>query len=394
MKGSFSAGEEDGGAPQRLTVLHLCAPAEVGGLERVVQGLSRGLAERGHEVVVVAVVEPGADTAPFFGPIEEAGGRTVRLDIPGRGYLRERREVRSLLDELRPDVLHTHGYRPDLLHGGAARRRGVATVSTLHGSSRMGGLSHLFEALQERALRRFDGVVAVSAPLVETLRQKGVRRESIHLVPNGWTPPRDPLSRPEAREALGHPNGDVPVLGWIGRLIPIKGCDVFLRSLIELREMPWRASVIGDGPERQELEALAAELGLEDRVRFHGAVHEAARFLGAFDLFVLSSRSEGTPMVVLEAFGSGTPVVATAVGGVPDLLEEGRAGWLAPSEDPGRLGAVIREALTQRTVALTKGERGRARLEAELGMDAWIRGHLRVYRSAMALRRRRSDRAS
>lgn len=393
MKGSVSGTDEGEGAPRRLSVLHLCAPAEVGGLERVVQGLSSGLAERGHEVVVVAVVEPGADTAPFFGPIQEVGGRTVRLEIPGRGYLRERREVGALLDELRPHVLHTHGYRSDLLHGGSARRRGVATVSTLHGSSRMGGLSHLFEALQERALRRFDGVVAVSAPLVEVLKRKGVPSERIHLVPNGWTPPRSPLSRSEARAVLGLPPGDVPVIGWIGRLIPIKGCDVFLRALAEVGEEPWLASLIGDGPEREHLEELVTRLELGSRVRLHGAIHEAARFMAAFDLFVLSSRSEGTPMVVLEAFGSGTPVVATAVGGVPDLLEEGKAGWLAPPEDPGRLGAAIREALTGKELGLKKGERGRARIEADLGMEAWIQGHLDVYRSAMALRHRRDGRS-
>lgn len=393
MKGSGKESSEGEGASGRLTVLHLCAPAEVGGLERVVQGLSAGLAQRGHEVVVAAVVEPGADTAPFLGPIEEAGVRTVRLEIPGRGYLRERGRVKALLEELRPDVLHTHGYRSDLLHGGSARRQGVAAVSTLHGSSRMGGLSHLFEALQERALRHFDGVVAVSAPLVEILLRKGVPRERIHLVPNGWTPPRDPLSRAEARAALGLPEGEIPVIGWIGRLIPIKGCDVFLRALGELGEEPWLASVIGDGPERAGLEGMVTSLGLEGQVRLHGAVHEAARFLRAFDLFVLSSRSEGTPMVVLEALGSGTPVVATAVGGVPDLLEEGGAGWLTPPEDSGRLGAAIREALTRTTLAQEKSERGRARLESELGMEAWIRGHIAVYRSAMARRRKRAGRA-
>jgi glycosyltransferase involved in cell wall biosynthesis len=136
------------------------------------------------------------------------------------------------------------------------------------------------------------------------------------------------------------------------------------------------------------LEALVTRLGLGDRVRFHGAIPEAARFLSAFDLFVLSSRSEGTPMVVLEAFGSATPVVATAVGGVPDLLENGKAGWLVPPEDPGRLGAVIGEALTGKAMRRAMAERGRGRLHGELGMDAWIRSHLDVYRSAMAIRRR------
>jgi glycosyltransferase involved in cell wall biosynthesis len=377
--------EGDTGSP--LSVVHVCAPAEVGGLERVVQGLSVGLARRGHTVSLIAVVSPGADLAPFFAPLGPAGVRTIAVELPGRAYLRELNAVGRLILSLAPDVMHSHGYRPDLLHGWSTRRKGIATVSTLHGSSRMGGKSHLFEWIQERALRRFDAVVAVSHPLVDSLERRGVPHDRIHHVPNGWFAPSRPLPRDEARARLGLSPGD-RVIGWTGRLIPIKGADVFLRALGLLDTPGWVGCVMGDGPERPALEALAEELGIGDRVRFQGAVQEAARSFAAFDAFVLSSRSEGTPMVLLEAMGAGVPVVATEVGGVPWVVEREREGWLVPSEAPDELARALRAALTDPAEAQARAGRARARVERDFAPDVWIRRHEETYRAAIAVRAR------
>lgn len=371
-----------------LSVVHVCAPADVGGLERVVQGLATGLARRGHDVSVVAVVEPGSDPSPLFLPIEREGVRTVALELPGRAYIQERRHVARLLDELQPSVLHTHGYRPDLLHGGWARRKGIATVSTLHGSSRMGGLSHVFEWLQERALRRFDAVVAVSPPLVETLLGKGVPRARIHAIPSGWMPPERHLTRTQARREMGLTPAGPKVIGWVGRLIPIKGCDVFLRALALIRASDWKACVIGDGPERAGLEQLTHDLGLEQHVIFYGALPEAARLFHAFDLFVLSSRSEGTPMVILEAMGAQVPIVATRVGGIPDMLSsEQEEAWLALSESPESLAQAITDALLHTDEAQSRGSRAFDRLMRDFDTQLWIRRHEEAYCSAIERRR-------
>jgi glycosyltransferase involved in cell wall biosynthesis len=368
--------------------MQLCAPAHVGGLERVVQGLSTGLAERGHSVTVVAVVAPGTDTSAFVGTMARASVETRVLELSGRAYLSEARAVARLFGELGPDVVHTHGYRPDLLHGGAARRRGIATVSTLHGSSRMGGLSHVFEWMQERALRRFDAVVAVSRPLVDALRRVGVPEDRIHLVPNAWTCPADPFETSEARARLGVP-ADRQAIGWVGRLIPIKGPDVFLRALAELPESGWHAVLVGDGPERGRLHALRTELGLEDKVGLVGAIDDAARLLAAFDVFVLSSRSEGTPMVLLEAFGAGVPVVATAVGGVPHMFDHAEGeplGWLVPKDSPTALARAIQQALRDPGEARARGARARERTIREYAPEQWIERHERVYLAAIERR--------
>ncbi|MBL8997544.1 MAG: glycosyltransferase [Gemmatimonadetes bacterium] len=376
--------------PQPLHVVVLCAPASVGGLEKVVQALAGELATSGHAVTVVAVVAAAERADPLFAPLRGTHVRCIARVFGAREYRRERREVQALLRELGADVLHTHGYRSDLLHGGPTRRAGIATVSTVHGSSRMGGLSHLFEWLQLRALRAADAVIAVSAPLARSLRGVGVPEERLHLLPNAVTRREQRATRAEARAALALPDDGTPTLGWVGRLVPVKGADVFLESLAGLPGA-WRATLVGDGPERTALEAQATRLGIAERVRFAGAVPDAARFLVGLDAFVLSSRSEGTPIALLEAMQAGVPSVATAVGGVPDLL--GDAGWLVPPESPAELRAAIAAMLASPAEAARRGAEARARVEREYDPRRWAARHAEIYRAAIARRASAGPRA-
>jgi len=367
-----------------VKIVHLCAPAQFGGLETVIQTLGSRQHQRGHETMVVAVVEPDADPAPFLDPLKSVGVETRSIVLPARAYIREITRIRAALLAEPPDILHTHGYRPDLLHGWWARRAGIATVTTLHGFSMMGGVSSLLERLQRRVVGGFDAVVAVSSPISDALVELGVPRERVHVVPNAWTPPVSRADRSELEDVLG-PKRNEKRMGWVGRLYPIKGCDVFLDALARLEAEGWHACVIGDGPERRALEARADELGLADRIRFTGAIPDAARLFAGLDLFVLSSRSEGTPMVLLEAMGAGVPVVASAVGGVPDVLRPPAEGWLVPPEDPAALAAAIEEALRDEGLRTRVAEAGRARVHHEFDQDVWAERHDAVYRAAMAV---------
>lgn len=382
-------GTRSGTLPEPLSVVQLCAPAGVGGLERVVEGLSIGLRGRGHEVALIVVLQERQARPDFLDSVQGSGADVLPITIKGRGYLTEFRRVREVLRARRPDVLHSHGYRSDLLHGGHARRSGAATVSTLHGSSRMGGASHFFEWLQGFSLRRFDAVVAVSPPLAEDLRARGVQSDRIHAVPNAWSPSEPFVEPEEARSRLSFPDLRVPTIGWVGRLIPIKGCDLFLRSLAEVRSRPWTARIIGDGPERDRLESLATELEIQDRVHFMGAIPEAARIMKGFDLFVLSSRSEGTPMVLLEAMAAGRAVVAARVGGVPFIIRDSEEGWLVEPDDVRSLAKGIAEALDDPAGRVQKGRRAEERVSDEYDVGSWIRRHEEVY--AAAIRSHRAE---
>lgn len=363
-----------------LSVVHLCTPAQVGGLERVVQGLATGTLHAGHRVTVMAVCGQEVDLGAFLAPLERAGVHVIRILSSRLRFLAERRLILEHMLQIKPDVLHTHGYRCDLLHAGPAARLGIATVTTLHGSSRMGGLSHLFEWIQERTLARFDGVVAVSELLWRSLLTRGLPAERVHLIPNGWVPPERYVDRDAARRMLKLPR-DRMIIGWIGRLVPIKGCDVFLEALARMdTDTPeWHGVVIGAGPELASLQKQARALGIDDQVTFTGIIPEAARIVRALDLFVLSSRSEGTPMTILEVMGAGVPVVAAAVGGVPQVVDVPRGGWIVPPEKPGLLATAMDEVLADEGERNRRAKAGQNRTDDIYGLEPWVRAHVSLY---------------
>lgn len=360
-----------------MVVLHVVAPGAVGGLERVVQFLAAGHRERGLDVHVAAVV-PGSEPADdFFRPLSDAGVAVHRVAVDGRSYRRERRGVAALCRRLAPDLVHTHGYRSDVVDAGVARELGIPTATTVHGFTGGGWKNRLYERLQRSAFGLFDAVVAVSRPLAAQLRWTGLAADRLHVIPNAWRPAGPPLDVAVARRALGVPD-DVFHVGWVGRLSAEKGPDVFVDALATLADLPVVASVLGDGRERAALEERAARAGVAGRIRWHDTVPEAGRLFSAFDAFVLSSRTEGTPIVLLEAMAAATPIVATAVGGVPDVVSE-REARLVPPDDPAALARAIRAIHDERDAATVCARRGRERLDAAFAPDPWLSAYEAVY---------------
>lgn len=362
-----------------MVILHVLAPAEFGGLERVVQSLAAGHLRLGHQVHVAVVLSAGSDPDrhPFAAPLRALEVPVHPVVVGGRGYLHERRHVVGLCRTLQPAVVHTHGYRADVVDGGAARAAGIPVVATVHGFTGGGARNRVYERLQSLAYRRFDAVVAVSHPLGERLRREGVPGGRIRVIPNAWGGGQEPLDRDAAREALAVPAGTFHV-GWVGRLSREKGADVLLEALPSLADLPLRVSFVGDGPERAALEARARTLRVGERVRWCGAVPDAARLFAGFDAFVLSSRTEGTPIVLLEAMRAGAPVVATRVGGVPDVVGEEEA-LLVPPEDPSALALALRRVHDHPAAALRRARAARDRLTIRFGLEPWLAAYERVY---------------
>jgi glycosyltransferase involved in cell wall biosynthesis len=348
----------------------------------VVQGLALGHHRRGLRVEVISIIGPGEGPHAFAEPLREGGVPVHEVRLPSRAVLKERRAVRALLEAHRPDVVHFHGYRPDILHGTTARSLGIPTVSTEHGSSKLGGTTAFFEWLQFRLFRKAGGVVAVSTPIAERLvREDGVPEHLVHMIPNGWTGGTEFLDRGAARKELGL-EADGTVVAFVGRLIPAKGPDVFVDALLELDDPSVTAVVIGDGADRLGLEARVREAGRESRFRFLGSVNPAAPFFRAFDLFVLSSRTEGTPIVLFEAMAAGVPAVVAAVGGVPDVVGD-RGALLVPPVDPPALARAIGEALADPEASEERARAGVRRVEGEFGADRWLARHEELYRAVV-----------
>ncbi len=371
------AGEGDRGT-HPLKVLHIAAPGTIGGLESVLLALALGLRQTDLQVEVAAVVHSDPDDHSVVRALREGGVRVHPVVIPPRAYVRERRALSRIIEALLPDVVHTHGHRPDVLDSGLARRRGIPTVTTIHGSSYQSWQTALYEWMQFRMLRRFDVVVPVSRPLARALRSSGVPANRLEVVPNAWDGRVESVPRDEARRILGLPE-DAWVAGWVGRLIPVKGADVFLHAVASIRDVPLHASIIGDGPRRRSLEALARTLGIEDRVHFHGSMEDAARLFRAFDVWVLSSRSEGTPMVLFEAMAAEVPIVAARVGGVGDVVTEAEA-VLVPPEEPVALGRGVREALVRGKATSERVSTAARKLDQSFGAEAWVSRYIEIYR--------------
>lgn len=361
---------------QPLTILHIAAPSPVGGLESVMLELAGGLSRLGHRAVLVLVLPPGSDRHPVLVVGLERGIEVIRVEVRSRGYLSELRGLRSAIEAIRPDVVHTHGYRADLLGGLVARRADTPWISTGHGFAGGDLKNRFYEWLQIRSWGRADAVVAVSRTIRERMVLEGVSRDRTLVLPSAWAPKRL-LDRVQARARLGIPEGQFTV-GWVGRLSREKGADIFLDALADLREEPMAASIIGDGAERSALASQSAELGLGGRIRWHGMVPGASELLAAFDALVLSSRTEGTPIVLLEAVAAGVPVVATAVGGIPDMFHPSDL-LLVPSENPVRIAEGLRAIRQDPAAAISRAAAARKTLYTRFELDAWLRAHVALY---------------
>jgi glycosyltransferase involved in cell wall biosynthesis len=318
----------------------------------------------------------------FIEPLIAANVPVHPIPLSPRAYLRERRAIAQICGSWCPDVVHTHGYRTDVVDRGVAARLGIGTMTTVHGPSFTGGLKGAFyEWLQRRNYRRFDAVVAVSRALSDSTRADGVAADRLHHIPNAWGGLYRPLVREDARRELDLP-ADATVVGWVGRMIPVKAGELFLEALHRLPQPRPIGVMIGHGSEADRLRRRAAELGLGPAVRMYSAITDAGRLFPAFDTYVLSSRSEGIPVVVLEAMAARTPIVATRVGGVPEMVGEQDA-WLVPPGDAEALARAIAASLADREAAAQRVERAARRLATEFGVDRWLDRYEAVYRSVV-----------
>ncbi len=368
------------GGSTRLNIALVTAPAGVGGLETVVAGLALGLARRGNRVVLHALVEPAPAALPaVFDPLPAAGVTVDVVRLPPRRYRAEAERLRDAWGQQRPAVVHSHGYHADCVAWWAARRLNLPLVSTSHGFTGGDLKNRLYERIDGWVLRRFDRVVAVSRPLGDRLLASGLTTDRMVVILNGRASAGESADRAGARRRLGLPDRG-RVAGWIGRLSLEKGADVLIDALEHLPS-DLHLSFVGDGPLQAPLERRVLDRGWESRVHWHGRIEGINRLLAAFDLVVLSSRTEGTPMVLLEAMGAGVPVVATAVGGVPDVVspEEAR---LVPSERPDLLAAAMVDVFEHPAAAARRADAARARVESEFSEARWLDAYEALYRRA------------
>jgi len=274
------------------------------------------------------------------------------------------------LRRLRPDLVHTHTAKAGAVGRMAAFLAGVPVrVHTFHGHVLTGyfgpAATALFRHIETALARRTNLLIAVSPRQREELiGLKVAEPDRIAVIPLGLDLAPFLNAAPHAgrlRAELGLPP-ETPLVGLVARLVPIKGVDLFLRAAALLRKRLPRVRFViaGDGPEREALEGQAAALGLDGALRFLGWRHDLPALYADLDLLALSSRNEGTPVCLLEAMAAGVPVVAAAVGGVPDLVQDRVTGRLTPPQDAGALASAMAEILADRPAAQAYAAAARA----------------------------------
>lgn len=353
-----------------LHVIHAVLSLDTGGLERIVVDLVRRGTQLGQKVSVVCLERLGT-LAP---QAEALGARLICLNKKPGVRFETRERMKTILSALRPDVLHTHQIGSLFYAGPAARAVGVpVTVHTEHinniSKANLGFLRRQrMSWLWWWAARYAQKFFCVSKDIAEEMKTlQLVSQSRIVVVRNGINidPFQEPFDCEGFRQKLGIAI-DAHVIGTVGRLNEVKRQDLLVEAFSRVKALHSgsRLLIVGDGPMRLELQDLATRLGIADAVHFAGYQAQPERYLRVMNVFALTSRMEGLPLAILEAWAAGLPVVASAVGGVPDLIQHGRTGLLFPSGDAASLTNRLLQLIETRDYATALGAAGHSEVFA------------------------------
>ncbi len=361
-----------------MKVLHIISSSGMYGAEAVILNMSRMLLESGHASTLGIFVNSSNPNLQLHEAAAKEGIDSYLIPCTGQIDRTVPGKIRKLANATGADVVHAHGYKADIYVYFALRKPGVPKISTCHTWYDNDLLVTLYGMIDRWVLRSFDAVVAVSDEVVRRLQKAGVRRDRIYEIRNGIDLRPFDFAQPSLeKEGVG---GGL-LVGLIGRLSREKGVDIFIRaSALVLREMPeTRFVVVGDGPDLMALGELAAELGVSECVKLIGRRDYMPGVYASLDIMVSASRQEGLPMALLEGMASRVPLIATPVGEVPTVVENGVTGVLVPAEDEVALAvaliALLRDPGQRQRLAMA----GRERIEREFSATRMTAHYLAVY---------------
>jgi glycosyltransferase involved in cell wall biosynthesis len=354
------------------TVVHLTASTFFGGPERQMLGLAEVLPSE-YRTVFISFAEGGRCGA-FLDQVGRQGFEAVALEHDTPYFRLALCDLESHLGRVGADVLCCHGYKANLLGRVAARRRGLPVVAVSRGWTGADFKLRVYELLDRLGLRWMDRVVCVSEGQAAKVRRAGVPNRRVLVIRNAIRRDRFDHVDPSYRERLGSyfPEPRGRIIGAAGRLSPEKGFGNLIRAAVTVtRTDPTVGFVLfGEGPLRTKLATQIANANLAGKFVLAGFRSDLDGFLPFLDLMVLPSYNEGLPNVVLEGFAAGVPVVATAVGGTPEVLEDGVSGYLVPPGNVAVLTARILDVLRSDGGGKAMGLRGRLRVRREFSFQA------------------------
>ncbi len=376
------------GGNRPIKVAHVLRSLEFGGAEKMVLELARfQRREQGIDATLVccAGLGPLEETARSHGLtcVSVAAGGVARGPLPARLLAHFRRE--------RPDVVHTHNFFSHVRGALAARMAGIPVIHTKHGRAVRSFDWSPF--LRRRLYRLADRIVVVSNETGESFRRKtGVEAGRIVVIRNGIEFRRyEGPAREEVLGAFGVRPGAVRIFGSVSRLDPVKDHGTMLRAFARAAggRDDCALLVVGDGPERGSIERLARELEIEKRVLLAGFTNEIPKYLAAMDAFLQPSLAEGLSLTILEAAAAGVPVIATPVGGTPEIVTNGETGTLVPVANVEALAEAMGSFLADPKPFERMALRLKAEVDSAFSTSRMAESYLSLYREVMAERGKR-----
>ncbi|MEN6581761.1 MAG: glycosyltransferase family 4 protein [Armatimonadota bacterium] len=331
-----------------LRVLEMITSARIGGAEVYVADLCRELPELGAKVELFS---PAG--RPFVSYAAERGISATTWKTHGKFDPVTVFKLARLIKQHNIDVVHTHLSTASLLGAWAARSAGRPSVAHVHGLN------------TATCFKYSTAVIAVSHAVKKHLCAQGLREEKITVVHNGIDPGKfTPMSADQAKRELGY-NPGAPVVGVFGRLSPEKGQRTAIEAMfILLKSQPrTRLMIVGDGKDRDDLRLSVDALGIAGSVDFVGFVRDIRQHMSACDIVIAPSLKEGFGLAAIEAMALKRPVVASSIGGLPEIVVPEQTGLLVPPNDPQALAKALEQLLEHSDTAHDMGERGRMRME-------------------------------
>ena len=369
---------------QHIDVLLLITELNVGGAERIVEQLASGLARDRCNVQVACLYDPRAIGAD----IQAAGIPVIDLDMRNKVDLRAPYRLFRLLQEGNIQVLHAHLFHANFLAATVGRLARVPVIIATRHSVEIGGR---YREWVNRLVRPLcDAVVAVSRQVYEAeAHRSGVNSDKLVMIPSGV---REQIlddvdqASMERLRSMWKIQPESRLIGTVGRFVEPKGYTYLLDALAKIRTQisDTKALLVGDGALRRSMEEKARELGLSDTVVFTGTRRDVPGILALLDVFVLPSLWEGLPIALLEAMAAGLPIVATAVGGTPEVVVDGVTGLLVPPRNPDALAKAVLTLLHDPGLRQKMGQAGKERVREHFSVEKMVKETEGLYQRLLA----------
>lgn len=368
-----------------IRVLQLGSSSGLYGAERWIITLIRNLSSDRFETWVGSFKENHGCDVPLCNEAKTLGFKTVEFECFGRINVSAINQLRCFIEKNKIDILHTHGYKTDLIGLVSCAGTPCKVVSTPHGWTKNPDLKLRFYEIMDRFMFPFcDAVVPLSTAMAEGLGGIPGIAGKLHMIENGVDTDEIEAVVQVHEQMVRWKDDGASVAGYIGRLISGKGIECLLSALSSPGMERWRLALVGDGPQREEFGALASRLGLDNRVTFFGFRPDRLSFLKGFDAFVLPSESEGIPRCLMEAMAAKVPVVASDIPGCRFLVDHGNTGLLFETNNAGLLAEALHSLVADPALACRLAEAGHAHIMASFSGRRMAAEYTRLYERLLA----------